>query len=160
MACSGTALLFYCRSSLISRQHIIIIIIIIIIITIVFFNSIVIWWKIIIKEDTLSWLKKILEFENPAKALLEIYLKFKINDQSVTRIEFGDKIFIHFPVVPNWNIGPGPLFGISVITHTRHTVGLLWTSGIKYHIATIYRICRPSFLSSILPPLQTLRLHL
>jgi hypothetical protein len=35
--------------------------------------------------------------------------------------------FIHFPVVPIWNIGP--LLGVSVITHTiRHMVGLLWMS--------------------------------
>jgi hypothetical protein len=34
--------------------------------------------------------------------------------------------YMFFPVVPICNIGP--LFGVSVITHTRHTVGLLWTS--------------------------------
>jgi hypothetical protein len=34
---------------------------------------------------------------------------------------------MHFPVVPNWNIGS--LFRVSVIIHIpRHTVGLLWTS--------------------------------
>jgi hypothetical protein len=31
-----------------------------------------------------------------------------------------------FILYPTWNIGP--LFGVSVITHTRHTVGLLWTN--------------------------------
>jgi hypothetical protein len=35
-------------------------------------------------------------------------------------------IFIHFPVVPKFD-HRAP-FGVSVITHTRHTVGLLWTS--------------------------------
>jgi hypothetical protein len=37
--------------------------------------------------------------------------------------------FIHsfiFLSFPTWNTGP--LFGVSVITHTRHMVGLLWTS--------------------------------
>jgi hypothetical protein len=36
--------------------------------------------------------------------------------------------FIHsfFLSFPTWNIGP--LFGVSVITHTRHKVGLLWMS--------------------------------
>jgi hypothetical protein len=48
-------------------------------------------------------------------------MKFSV---SIMRLE--DHAFIHFPIVP-------PLehrapFGVSVITHTRHTVGLLWTS--------------------------------
>jgi hypothetical protein len=33
---------------------------------------------------------------------------------------------IHFPFLPSWNTGP--LFGVSVITHRRHTAGLFWTS--------------------------------
>jgi hypothetical protein len=36
------------------------------------------------------------------------------------------KLYIHFPVVPNWNIGP--LSGFLWSHIQRRTVGLLWTS--------------------------------
>jgi hypothetical protein len=36
------------------------------------------------------------------------------------------KPFINFPFVPS--LGYRAPFGVSVITHTRHTVGLFWTS--------------------------------
>jgi hypothetical protein len=35
-------------------------------------------------------------------------------------------LFINFPFVPN--LEHRAPFGVSMITHTRHTVGLLWTS--------------------------------
>jgi hypothetical protein len=56
---------------------------------------------------------------------MQVLYKFPRNYLCQCHVFHSFHFFIHFPFVPI--LEHRAHFGVSVITHTRHTVGLLWT---------------------------------